>query len=173
MSRNIELKARDRQPLRTLAACEALGARARAVLFQRDTYFHAQRGRLKLREEATKAQLIAYERADRAEQRESRYRIVEIEEADALKAALESALGIMAIVTKERRLLIWNGVRIHLDRVDGLGAFIEFEAVMSAQTDVTEAEELLARLRDAVEIEDADLISGSYCDLLTISRDPL
>jgi adenylate cyclase class IV len=28
-----------------------------------------------------------------------------------------------------RRLLIWEGVRIHLDQVDGLGRFIKLEAV--------------------------------------------
>jgi predicted adenylyl cyclase CyaB len=138
------------------------------MLFQRDTYFHAGHGRLKLREEeGRKAQLIAYERSDRTEQRESRYRIVEIEQADVLKAALEGALGIEVVVIKKRRLLVWREVRIHLDRVDGLGAFLEFEAVTGDGTGLAEAEARIASLRDAVEIEDGDLIGESYCDLAT------
>jgi predicted adenylyl cyclase CyaB len=123
---------------------------------------------LKLREEeGRKAQLIAYERSDRTEQRESLYRIVEIEKADVLKGALDSALGVEAIVVKERRLLVWREVRIHLDRVDGLGSFLEFEAVMTDGTGLAEAEARVAALRDAVEIEDGDLIGESYCDLAT------
>ena len=47
------------------------------VLSQRDTYFHARHGRLKIREEeGAPAQLIAYQRADLAGQRESHYRLL-------------------------------------------------------------------------------------------------
>src|SRR3954469_7164554 len=74
--RNVELKARDPEPERSLERCVALGAEDRGELRQRDTYFAARRGRLKLREqEPGAAELIAYERADAAEARESRYRI--------------------------------------------------------------------------------------------------
>src|SRR3954465_5674950 len=74
--RNGELKARDPAPERSLERCVALGAEDRGELRQRDTYFAARRGRLKLREqEPGAAELIAYERGDAAEARESRYRI--------------------------------------------------------------------------------------------------
>jgi predicted adenylyl cyclase CyaB len=172
LCRNIELKARDRGPERSLAVGEALGAEARGVLIQRDTYFHARDGRLKLREEeGTAAHLIAYERPDVAGQRQSRYRIVPVEDADRLKAALASALGVAVVIEKERRLLIWEGVRIHLDRVEGLGHFIEFEAVLvDGDSDLSPAEARVGALRQAFKIEDADLIGGSYCDL-ALGRD--
>jgi adenylate cyclase class 2 len=71
--RNVELKARDPRPERSLERARALGADDRGELRQRDTYFATPRGRLKLREqEPGGAQLIAYERADAAEARESR-----------------------------------------------------------------------------------------------------
>jgi len=136
------------------------------VLVQCDTYFHAPRGRLKLREEEGAApHLIAYERPDLAGQRESRYRIVAVEQAEELKATLCSVLGVKVVVAKERRLFLWEGVRIHLDQVDGLGEFIEFEAIAAAESDLSHEEAQVAALWRAFEVEDADVIGGSYCDL--------
>ena len=96
------------------------------MLVQRDTYFNAHNDRLKLREEEGAApHLIAYERADQAGQRESRYRIVEVVRAGELKASLAAALGIKVVVAKERRLFLWgSNVRIHLDQVEELGSFL-------------------------------------------------
>src|SRR3954468_15082144 len=113
--RNVELKARDPHPERSLDPALALGAEDRGELRQRDTYFAAPRGRLKLREqEPGGAELIAYERADAAEARESRYRIAPVADPAALREALAAALGTVAVVEKRRHLLVWEGVRIHL-----------------------------------------------------------
>lgn len=169
--RNIELKARDKHPDRSLAACEALGAEPQGVLVQRDTYFNVTNGRLKLREEKGKApHLIAYERPNLDEQRESRYRLIEVNPAEELEAGLSTTLGVKVVVAKERRLFIWQGnVRVHLDAVEGLGRFIEFEAVASPDSDLAREQAQVATLRDAFRIEDADLIPGSYSDLILAS----
>ena len=50
-SRNVELKAHDPEPARTLERALAAGARDEGLLRQRDTYFTVAHGRLKLREE--------------------------------------------------------------------------------------------------------------------------
>jgi adenylate cyclase class IV len=56
--------------------------------------------------------------------------------------------------------------RIHLDRVEGLGDFIELEVVLSegepAEAGVNVARELLAKLG----IPPEQLIEGAYVDLL-------
>jgi adenylate cyclase, class 2 len=125
------------------------------------------RGRLKLRETAgAEAQLIAYERADLAGQKESRYRLVAVPDPDELREALASALGVRIVVAKERRLFLHEGVRIHLDRVEGLGEFIEFEGVARGEEDLGRFEALLADLRREFAIEDDDLLGTSYSDLL-------
>ena len=78
--RNLELKARDHDPARSAVVCRELGAVESGVLAQRDTYFRAPRGRLKLREEeGAKAHLVSYLRPDRPGSRESRYRLVPVE----------------------------------------------------------------------------------------------
>lgn len=136
------------------------------MLIQRDTYFRVPRGRLKLREEEGRgAHLIAYERPDSAGQRQSLYRIVPVAAADELKAALAGTLGTEIVVSKERRLFVWDHVRIHLDRVDGLGHFLEFEAIVADETETATCEARIETLRRAFEIEDANLVGGSYSDL--------
>ncbi|HEV8152457.1 MAG TPA: class IV adenylate cyclase, partial [Solirubrobacteraceae bacterium] len=142
--RNVELKARDPDPERTLRLALAAGAEDRGVLVQRDTYFAAPRGRLKLREEQPgEAHLIAYDRRDGTEARVSRYRLARAADPGALREALDAALGTVATVAKRRRLLIREGVRIHLDEVEGLGHFVELEGVADPASDLGREEELV------------------------------
>jgi adenylate cyclase class IV len=164
---NLELKARDRDAGRSRRVCEEIGAADEGTRSQRDTYFAVPRGRLKLREQSPSpgAQLIAYERADDRGTKESIYRIVAVPDAAELKAALAATLGIRVEVRKERRLFLWQGVRIHLDEVEGLGSFIEFEGVATADTGTDAFESLLSDLRRHFGIADADLLALSYSDL--------
>jgi homotetrameric cytidine deaminase len=165
--RNVELKARDAHPDRTLERARALGAEDRGELRQRDTYFAAPHGRLKLREQDPGgAELIAYERPDAAEARESRYRITPVPDAAATAEALDAALGTVVVVDKRRHLLLWEGVRIHLDRVEGLGAFVELEGVAAADSDLAREGALVARLRAELGIADDALEPRGYADLL-------
>lgn len=166
--RNVELKARDANPARSLSACASLAAADHGVLRQRDTYFNAANGRLKLREQAgDRPHLIAYERTDRPDWRTSRYRIVEVDQADELKDALAAALGVRVVVVKERRLFLWESVRIHLDRVEKLGSFIEFEAVAPPESDLSQETERVGFLRETFQIAESELVATSYSDLLT------
>src|SRR5215213_1650988 len=153
-SRNVELKARDADPARTLERALAAGAREHGILHQRDTYFAVRHGRLKLREEEPGgATLIAYERPDTAAERVSDYRLVPVPDPAALRAALEATDGILAVVAKARRLLLWeDSVRIHLDAVEGLGSFLELEAVAAPGSDLAREHDQVARLRDALAI---------------------
>jgi homotetrameric cytidine deaminase len=163
--RNVELKALDPDPARSLAVCRELGAEDRGVLRQRDTYFRAREGRLKLREEQPgETVLIQYDRPDAPEARESRYRLVPAPDPEGLKAALDAALGTLVVVSKERRVFLWQDVRIHLDRVDGLGSFVELEGVAPADSDLSAEREKVARLREALAI--GEVLSDSYSDRL-------
>jgi adenylate cyclase class IV len=157
---NLELKAVDRDPDRTLAAALAF-ADDHGVLHQRDTYFATDDGRLKLREQdGQPAQLIAYSRPDDASERRSDYTITEVD-----PAAVTEGRTVIAVVVKRRRLLMYKNVRIHLDDVDGLGRFVELEAVGGG-------EEAIAFVRGRLGIRDEDLLGGSYGDstILSASR---
>jgi adenylate cyclase class IV len=137
------------------------------TLLQRDTYFHAVQGRLKLREApGAVAELISYRRADRGGPKVSNYRIVPVLDPPAMIAALDDALGIRAVVEKARRLLLWRNVRIHLDEVAGLGSFLELEAVSDAPGGLYAEEAKISELRTALDIEDDLLVARGYVDLL-------
>jgi homotetrameric cytidine deaminase len=165
--RNIEIKARDRDPARTLELALTLGAADEGDLEQRDTYFDRARGRLKLREqEPGEDELIEYRRADEADARTSSYRRVPVAAAAELREALDAALGTVVVVTKTRRLLLKDNVRIHLDEVEGLGSFVELEAVAGADSDLSTEQAQVAELREQLEIGDDALVGESYSDLL-------
>jgi adenylate cyclase class 2 len=171
--RNIELKARDPNPASSLEVCRALGATDHGEIAQRDTYFEVASGGLKLREEHPgRPHLIQFERASEPQQRESRYRIIEIDDADTLIAALAAAIGVRGVVAKHRHLLLWRGVRIHLDRVEQLGCFIELEAVAPPDSDLAHEHELIARLRTSLAITDERLIGLGYAEQLLKTPTP-
>jgi predicted adenylyl cyclase CyaB len=162
-SRNVELKASDPNPERSQELCRKLGAADHNIIWQRDTYFNVTHGRLKLREKsAGKTELIQYERADRPEERESSYRVFELEDGDALREVLVAALGLYGVVEKRRHLFLWQQVRIHLDEVEGLGHFVELEAVAPAHSDLSREYQQVAFLRRELGITDERLCATGY-----------
>ena len=164
---NIELKAR-------LSSLEDARRIAVAVADQRlagqrqvDTYFQCRAGPLKLREIAgQRAELIWYDRPDEATAKSSRYYLVPVFDADLLRTALTSALGVCGCVAKFREIYLCRNVRIHLDQVDALGAFLEFEGVVDTAHDAIQSEQLVQDLRRKFAIADRDLVTGSYRDLM-------
>jgi homotetrameric cytidine deaminase len=172
---NVELKARDPDPDATVARCVALGAEDRGTMEQRDTYFAARHGRLKLREITDDgSELIAYRRPDAHEPEESSYIRADAGDDHGLREALAIALGTTVVVSKRRRLFIWENVRIHLDDVEGLGTFLELEAVVAPDgSDLDDARAKVGRLRSELAITDDSLIAAGYSDLLLDSPDAL
>ena len=166
--RNLEIKAVDPDPPATLQAALDLGADDHGWLHQRDPYFHAVQGRLKLREAPpAPAELIAYARAELAGPKVSLYRVVPVADHHALIDALSDSLGIKVVVDKARRLLRWRNVRIHLDSVDGLGDFVELEAIAASPGGLEVERDRVEELRAALNIADEHLVAHGYADLLT------
>jgi adenylate cyclase, class 2 len=170
-ARNIELKARvhDLDAARRIA--ELVATAHLGVQRQIDTYFRCSNGRLKLREiDGQRAQLIAYSRPDEMNVKPSDYRIVAIEDAHAARSLLTTALDVLVVVTKRREIFLRHNVRIHLDDVDQLGAFLEFEAVIGNGVDEETGRRQVDQLRDRFAIADADLVRASYGDLIMVDR---
>ena len=167
MPANVEIKAR-------IASVEALLPRARAVaggeaevIEQDDTFFSVPQGRLKLRQFADgSAQLIHYDRPDSADAKASDYVRVPVADAAALRAALARACGVQGRVRKRRWLLRAGATRIHLDRVEALGDFIELEVALGdGQTDA-EGARIAEGLMLELGLADAPRLAGAYLDLL-------
>jgi adenylate cyclase, class 2 len=166
-SRNIELKAIDPDAEHSLLTCLELAAYDAGTIWQRDTYFHAAHGRLKLREQRPgRAALIHYERPDRTRPRESRYRISPVTRARSVRETLGAALGVRVVVEKERRVFLWDFARIHLDAVEGLGSFVEFEALVDEHSDAQDAHRRVEFLVEAFRIDPQQVVARSYSDML-------
>jgi adenylate cyclase class 2 len=125
---NLELKARYASAQDAHARALSCSGQPAALLLQRDTYFRVPRGRLKLREtEAVCAELIYYERAEESAERWSHFVREDVTEPAGLLHVLTEAFGVLAVVRKQRTLYLFRDARIHVDEVEGLGTFVEFE----------------------------------------------
>lgn len=167
MARNVEIKARVDSVDALLPLALACADGPPEYIAQDDTFFACAHGRLKLRVFADgRGELIAYQRPDATGPKTSDYAITPVADPDALRATLARALGMTGRVIKQRTLLKIGRTRVHLDRVDGLGDFLELEVVLrdgeSADDGVAEAHALLARLA----IDATQLVRGAYVDLL-------
>jgi predicted adenylyl cyclase CyaB len=167
MARNVEIKARvdSLDAIEPLAA--ALSGQEPVSIAQDDTFFACANGRLKLRAFAAgTGELIFYRRSDETGPKESFYVVSRTDAPDTLREALTLAYGTAGRVRKQRRLYLAGRTRIHLDRVEGLGEFLELEVVLredeTPDAGMEEARSLMAGLGVAPQ----QLLSGAYVDLL-------
>jgi predicted adenylyl cyclase CyaB len=165
--KNIEIKAKYPNLKRAEEIAVRLGAQFQWRRKQLDTYFKVPNGRLKLREvEGESTELIGYFRPDIDESKKSRYEIVFLEHGEELRRILCASLGVVAVVSKTRTLYLHANVRIHLDEVDGLGNFVEFEGVLEEGEDEGKTRKLMEDMQEQFEITQIDLVATSYGDLL-------
>jgi len=169
MARNIEIKARAHQFDQLLARAAALATEPPLIYRQQDFFYDVPNGRLKLRQfdDNTPAELIFYQRDDRDGPKVSYYSRSPVTNPEAMHTLLAQALDTRGIVNKERHVYIVGRTRINLDRVDGLGDFIELEVLLAEDDDEAggekEAEEWFARLG----VASSDLVPVAYVDLLS------
>jgi adenylate cyclase, class 2 len=164
---NIEFKARTNK----LAALEALLLQQNPKFIgedhQVDTYFNVSKGRLKLREGNIENALIHYEREDYAGAKSSHVLLYHHQPDKTLKEILIKTLGIKAVVDKQRKIYFINNVKFHFDTVEGLGTFVEVEAI---DKDGNIGKEKLQSQCDEYAalfgIKDEDYCSVSYSDMV-------
>ena len=132
---------------------------------QIDTYFNSPKGRLKIREvdSQEKTTLIYYRREDITGPKRSEIILIDIQEPESFKALFDNLLGKKVIVDKEREIYTLKGTQIHLDTVQNLGTYIEFERRI---TNINKDHKVLEELMKKLQIKEKDLIQGSYSDLL-------
>ena len=161
---NLEIKARCSDPDGIRRRAGAVATRYVGADRQIDTYFATRRGRLKLRESSLSGgQLIPYLRPDEPGPKDSDYAVVPVEKPGSLKALLTEILGLHRVVRKEREIWLCENVRIHLDEVEGLGSFVELEAVYDgAPESLPEEQRKVRELMERLEIREEDLVDTSY-----------
>jgi len=170
MQKNLEIKAKINDILLAEKIAIDIGAEFKNDFVQVDTYFKVADGRLKLREfDDGRAELIFYRRDETSEKRWSDYEIVPVCEAGKLKNLFEKIFGVNVVVEKRRKVYVYENARIHIDRVKGLGEFIEFEVIYNG--DAEQVERLMEFLIDRFNLERGNFIKVSYSDLLIKNKE--
>lgn len=173
MARNVEIKARIDSIESIMPAASGLADEGPMDIFQDDTFFHCAKGRLKLRAfSQDRGELIFYHRADQCGPRESFYIVSPTSAPDTLREALSLACGEAGRVRKKRILFLAGRTRIHLDRVEGLGDFLELEVVLNDGEPVTAGESVAAQLMNKLGIGTDQLVDVAYVDLLSAVNNP-
>ncbi|ABQ25724.1 class IV adenylate cyclase [Geotalea uraniireducens] len=167
MARNIEIKARIENVEAIIPKAAALADKGPIEILQDDTFFTCPNGRLKLRAfSSTEGELIFYRRPDQAGPKESFYLISPTSAPDVLRESLSLAYGQVGRVRKHRTLFLAGRTRIHLDRVEDLGHFLELEVVLSDGEAMETGKEIAQDLIGKLGIASIQLIEGAYVDLL-------
>ena len=167
MPRNVEIKARIRDLAQLRARAQSIADSGPFEIQQDDTFFVCHNGRLKLRIfSESQGELIFYKRDNSPNHKESQYVITPTSTPNVLRETLVLALGECGRVRKRRTLFLVGKTRVHLDEVEGLGAFLELEVVLSDDDTVAQGIETAHRIMQQLGVSDQDLVDRAYVDLL-------
>ena len=166
----VELKAKvdNLEPIQR--KLRVLKAKYAGTFQQTDIYFDVPKGRLKLRQiNSEKTQLIYYERENISKPRRSDVFVVEIPDGKVFKALLKKILELKATVKKTREIYWHRRTQIHLDTVDSLGCYVEFERkTPSTLEEIERNTKVLEKLVATLEINPENLEKLSYSDLVDL-----
>lgn len=165
MAYNLELKIKIDSQLPVIDKLKKKKSKFLGVLKQKDIYYKVTRGLLKLRVENKSYSLIRYLRDEKGK-RWSNYEILTLTGKNPEKFLTE-IFTIERIVQKERKVYIYKNTRIHLDKVKGLGNFLELESVVTVNKKKSEKE-----FNEVVSLLNLDLskqIRSSYKNLFELN----
>lgn len=171
--RNVEYKAELRDPGLARAICRRIGATHVVTVEQTDTYYAVASGRLKKREAVVRGddgdvhepdEYIHYRRQDGLHPKVSDFEIFDT-------STFRERYGIgpvpvWLVVRKTREIWMLGSVRIHVDAVEDLGQFLEFEALVTKAHDEATARRSNEELRATFAPALGEPLACSYSDLL-------
>jgi predicted adenylyl cyclase CyaB len=161
---NFEFKARLQDEAAVRAALKRLRARYVGRDHQIDTYFKVAQGRLKLREGKIENALIFYDRSNAPRARRAKIEMALLARRNGMKAVLTKAFAVRTVVDKRREIYFVGNVKIHLDRVRGLGKFVEVEA-LTRDGNLAQARRQALKFQKLFAIKTSDIVGKSYADL--------
>lgn len=110
--------------------------------------------------------LVQYDRPDISGPKLSEFDVLDVTEPEKLNRMLTNGLGVLGEVKKTRYLFLHEQTRIHLDKVEDLGTFLEFEVCLRPEQTIEDGTKITNNLIKLFEIEDSDLLTGAYMDEL-------
>lgn len=165
--RNFEFKARTNQLDALENKFKSLNPRFVGEDYQRDTYFNVSQGRLKLREGNIENSFIYYERSNSAEARVAQVILYPHTPNQQLKEILIKVHGVKVVVEKRRKIYFLENVKFHFDTIEGLGTFIEVEALdANGEVELDALKKQCEYYQDFFGVTPSDIVPQSYSDLI-------
>ena len=170
---NIEIKARISNAYQIRRFLLQNKAEYKGLDVQTDTYFNVPNGRLKLRQGNIENSLIFYNRTNIPGPKQSEFELLPVDAGDELRSILSNSIGVMVSVRKSREIYYIQNVKFHIDSLDGLGQFVEIEAMDKGyDLPVEKLREQCSFYMEAFGIKEQDLIALSYSDMLLNALSP-
>jgi len=167
MARNIEIKARIESVALLTPRVAALASEGPLEIAQDDTFFACDTGRLKLRAFSNDlGELIFYQRSNQSGPKESFYLRSPTTSPENLRESLSLAYGQIGRIRKYRTLFLVGRTRVHLDRVEGLGHFLELEVMLVDDEPTDQGVREASQLMEQLGIQADQLVEGAYLDLM-------
>lgn len=110
--------------------------------------------------------MVQYNRPDISGPKLSEYNLFETDEPHKLHNILEASIGILGEVKKDRWLFLYEQTRIHLDKVENLGNFLEFEVCLRPEQSIDDGTNIANKMMELFEIKQENLMTGAYLDEL-------
>jgi len=166
MPTNLELKIRVTSHQSLKKILKQIGAENKGMLKQKDVYYSIPNGLLKLRIENGNESLIFYNRNENDKNRWSNFELLKFVNSNGEKF-FSKLFDVEVIVKKKRELFYYDDTRIHLDKVNNLGKFLELETlVINGKVD---AKKRFEKIISLLKLDESKQIRKSYRDLLIIN----
>jgi len=163
MPTNLELKIRVISHQSIKKILEQIGAEYKGMLKQKDVYYSVPNGLLKLRIENGSESLILHNRNENNKNRWSDFEFIKFANDNGEKF-FSKLFDVEVIVKKKRELFYYDDTRIHLDKVNNLGNFLELETlVINGKTDAIKR---FVKIIHILKLDESKQIRKSYRDLL-------
>ena len=163
---DVEIKAKCENHDFIRSILKSKGAYFKGVDHQTDVYFKTNNGRLKLRKGNIEGALVYYERENVKGIKQSNFSLYNSKEPEILEAILRASQGVLVEVVKQREMYYIDNVKFNIDVVEGLGKFIEIEAMTENPNDIEDLTKVVENYLKELKISEEDIQSLSYSDLL-------
>ncbi|MFD2515506.1 class IV adenylate cyclase [Pontibacter locisalis] len=167
MYADITIKARCENPEDAESILLGLNAVFQGQDVQTDTYYETDNGKLKHRQGNIENVLIHYRRTYLGEAQKTEVFLYLKNPSAGTVAEICHGKGVLGQVKKIRKIFFIDNVKFHLDQIEGLGSFIEIEAIdLEGSVGLEVLQQQCDYYKDLLQISDEDLVTSAYTDLI-------
>jgi adenylate cyclase, class 2 len=142
-----------------------MAADAPVVVEQEDTFFAVRKGRLLLRREPGRAELIFYSRRNAPVARPAAYFRHSVLDPESEESRLGRKFGVRRRVRKQRLSFDVGRAQVCLDAVAGLGNFLDVRVPMRGGEDLPAAHAVVSRVVSELGLDEEERVPSDYDDL--------